>query len=65
MGEWLRGPLKEWGEGLLSEANIEKSGVFSPTYIRSLWIEHQSGKRDHRKKLWNILVFLEWRKRFF
>ena len=64
VGEWLRGPLKEWGEGLLSEANIEKGGIFSPTYIRSLWTEHQSGKRDHRKKLWNILVFLEWRKRF-
>ena len=64
VGEWLRGPLKEWGEGLLSEANIEKGGIFSPTYIRSLWTEHQSGKRDHRKKLWNILVFLEWQRNF-
>lgn len=64
VGEWLRGPLKEWGEDLLSVTNIEKSGVFSPNYIRSLWSEHQSGQRDHRKKLWNILVFLEWQRHF-
>lgn len=64
IGAWLRGPLKEWGEELLSEENIKKSGVFAHEYIRELWTEHQSGKRDHRKRLWNILVFLEWRSRF-
>ncbi len=64
VGAWLRGPLREWGEMLLSEENINASGVFAPEYIRELWTEHQSGKRDHRKRLWNILVFLEWKKRF-
>ncbi len=64
IGTWLRGPLKVWGEELLSEENIKASGIFTPEYIRELWTEHQSGKRDHRKRLWNILVFLEWKKRF-
>ncbi len=64
IGSWLRGPLKEWGEELLSEENIKISRVFDPAYIRELWAEHQSGKRDHRKRLWNILVFLEWQKHF-
>jgi asparagine synthase (glutamine-hydrolysing) len=62
-GAWLRGPLKDWGEELIS--TLENDALLQRTYIEQLWNEHQSGLHDHHKKLWNILVFLEWKKNFF
>jgi len=64
IGEWLRGPLREWAEGLLSDDAPQKDGYIDLRYPRKLFSEHCSGKRDHRKKLWNILVFLEWQKHY-
>lgn len=64
-GEWLRGPLKAWAEELLADDALQRDKVFDPNYARALFAEHLSGKQNHRKKLWNILVFLEWQKNFF
>lgn len=64
VGAWLRGPLKDWGSTLFSHDNLNQSGVFDSDYVESLWNEHQTGKYDHRKKLWNLLVFLEWQRNF-
>ncbi len=64
VGAWLRGPLNKWAEGILTDAEGASGGILSSEYVRTLWREHSSGRRDHRKKLWNLIVFLEWRKRF-
>ena len=64
VGAWLRGPLKEWASELFSLESLDRSGIFDPAYVQILWNEHQSGRCDHRKKLWNILVFLEWQNRY-
>ncbi len=65
VGAWLRGPLRQWAEELLSESMTEKDKFVDLSYPRKLFAEHLSGKTNHRKKLWNVLVFLEWRKNFF
>lgn len=64
VGAWLRGPLRSWAEGLLRENGSADDGTFDPRYARELFAEHLLGKHDHRKKLWNVLVFLEWQRRF-
>ena len=64
VGAWLCGPLKEWAESLLFDENPMRNELFSSVYISDLWNEHQSGVRDHRKKLWNLLTLLEWGKRY-
>lgn len=61
---WLRGPLREWAGELLSEESIRTTGLFESAYVSRLWGEHLRGERDHRKKLWNLLVFLEWQRNF-
>ncbi|MCB0391662.1 MAG: asparagine synthase (glutamine-hydrolyzing) [Bdellovibrionales bacterium] len=60
IGEWLRGPLNDWAETLLSESMLQKSGMLDVKNIRLRWEEHKSGHRNWNMSLWNILMFQQW-----
>ena len=58
---WLRGPLRDWAEGLLAEKRLREGGYFEPAPIRSAWAEHLSGNRNRQYQLWTVLMFELWR----
>jgi asparagine synthase (glutamine-hydrolysing) len=60
IGAWLRGPLRDWAEALLSVEQLSKSGAFNPSVVRLKWHEHLSGKRNWQAQLWNVLMFQVW-----
>ncbi|MGB3921688.1 MAG: asparagine synthase (glutamine-hydrolyzing) [Minisyncoccia bacterium] len=64
VGKWLRGELKDLCDATLSEKNLKKHGLFKYETVRRLKEEHFSNMEDHRKLLWNILVFQLWFERW-
>jgi asparagine synthase (glutamine-hydrolysing) len=60
LGEWLRGPLREWAEGLLDERRLRGEGFIEPGPVRAAWHEHLSGRRNWDYRLWAILMFEAW-----
>ncbi len=57
---WLRGPLKDWAETLLSEQALKETGIFNASTIRRRWSEHQNGTWNWQFHLWDVLMMQSW-----
>jgi asparagine synthase (glutamine-hydrolysing) len=60
VGQWLRGPLRDWADALLDEKRLEVEGYFYPKPIRDKWLQHLTGRYDHTPSLWAVLMFQSW-----
>jgi hypothetical protein len=38
--------------------------VFNASEVERIWTEHQSGARDHRHRLWSLLMLELWFRQF-
>jgi len=56
---WLRGPLREWADDLLS-AEALAHGHLDRVAVQRLWKAHRSGRHNYTRALWNTLMFQEW-----
>ncbi|RPH37914.1 MAG: asparagine synthetase B, partial [Planctomycetota bacterium] len=59
---WLRGSLRPMLEEAM--ATLQKRGLLDAAEIRRLMDAHLSGAADHRDRLWLLLVFELWHRRF-
>jgi asparagine synthase (glutamine-hydrolysing) len=57
---WLRGPLRDWAESLLSESGLRTDGLLNPAPIRAVWHEFTEGGQQWHYPLWDILMFQAW-----
>lgn len=60
LDDWLRGPLREWAEALLSEERLRREGYLHPTLIRRTWERHVRGEVSAGYRLWSVLMFQAW-----
>lgn len=64
IGSWFRGPFKSIvDEYVLSERALSR-GIFAPEFVRQIVSLHQAGE-DHSERLWALVNFEMWQRRFF
>jgi asparagine synthase (glutamine-hydrolysing) len=61
LGQWLRGPLRDWAEAGFDSKRLAEGGHFNAAVIRAQWETHLSERRDYSTALWPILMFQSWR----
>jgi asparagine synthase (glutamine-hydrolysing) len=64
LGDWLRGPLREWAETLLSEHRLNGSGLLDAAEVRRRWGEHLKGQQNWQYLLWDVLMLEAWLERW-
>jgi asparagine synthase (glutamine-hydrolysing) len=62
VGAWLNGSLAPLVNDVFDESSLAQNGLFEPAYLQRLLREHRTGRADHRKPLWTLLVFELWRR---
>ena len=63
IGDWLRGPLRDWAEPLLAPAALESGAGFDATVVTAAWQRHLAGEAEELR-LWPVLMFQAWRQRW-
>ncbi len=61
LGDWMRGPLREWAEDLLSASSL-RDGPLRAEPVRAAWAAHLGGSNNHQYLLWNVLMLQAWRR---
>jgi asparagine synthase (glutamine-hydrolysing) len=64
IGSWIRGPLRDWAESLLSPARLAAGGLVRPEPVRQAWREHLEGTRNWEYPLCTVLMLEAWRERW-
>lgn len=63
IGEWLRGPLRDWAEETISERALNGAGLLRAGPVRALWGRHLSGEVNAQYQLWPVLMLQAWHAR--
>jgi asparagine synthase (glutamine-hydrolysing) len=61
IGEWLRGPLRDWAEDLLAPTALAACGL-NAAPVRQAWEAHQSGRETNTNRLWVVLMLQAWQR---
>lgn len=64
ISDWLRGPLRDWAESLLTREALDADGVLDPAPIREAWARLLDGRSPNATALWAVLTFQDWRRRW-
>jgi asparagine synthase (glutamine-hydrolysing) len=64
IGDWLRGPLRDWAETLLAGKRLREGGMLDAERVRRVWTEHLGGQRNWQYLLWDVLMLEAWRERW-
>ena len=62
---WFRGPLAATAQGLATSRLLGDSGWFDMAAVARLADEHRSGRSDHGRTLWQLLMLERSAKRLF
>ncbi len=60
LNDWFSGDLRGFADELLLGDKTRNRGYVNMNYAKRILEEHQAGRRDHSRKIWNLLFFEQW-----
>ena len=57
---WLRGPLKEWANDLLTEPRVREQGFLNADVVTHEWSQFCAGGGGRQHKVWALLMWMAW-----
>ena len=57
---WIRGPLRDVVQDLLSPASVERTGVLEPSRVQAALDAHLSGRRSYGFEIWGLALLMAW-----
>jgi asparagine synthase (glutamine-hydrolysing) len=61
---WLPGALATMVPPVLLAPRFDSRGIVSRPALKQLWEEHGTGRRDHARRLWSLLMLEFWFREF-
>ena len=62
IGQWLRGPLRQWVEELLDPVVLRNQGFLNSELVHHMWSDHIKGTGGTEEQIWAVIVFQLWLK---
>ena len=60
IASWLNHGLRAEVDRLLAPERLRRDGLVNESYVSALLAEHRSGKANHAKGLWAIVMLQYW-----
>ncbi|MFN2511739.1 MAG: asparagine synthase (glutamine-hydrolyzing), partial [Pyrinomonadaceae bacterium] len=64
VGAWFRGPYSPVIDEYVLSERATSRGLFDETFVRDLVRRHQTGGENHTERLWSLVNFEMWLRRF-
>jgi len=64
VGRWLRGEFNYVVNEYILGSRAQQRGIFDRGFVNELVARHQAGE-DHSERLWALINFEIWQRRFF
>ena len=64
LAAWLRGPLKQFAQEVLSPQTLASQGCLDPTTTNELIERHCSRREDLSRQIWGLMAFTLWFDRY-
>jgi asparagine synthase (glutamine-hydrolysing) len=65
LGAWLRGRHRNVLDEYVTSDRARARGIFDADFVTRVVGQHVSGERDHSERLWTLVNFEVWLRRFF
>jgi asparagine synthase (glutamine-hydrolysing) len=60
VAKWVKDELRPLVRDTFAPARLQRQGLFNSAFVQQLLDEHESGRADHRKLIWTLLMFELW-----
>jgi len=64
IGSWINGGLRAEVDRMLHPERLRAAGLLNASIVSRLLLEHRSGRANHARALWALLVLERWRDRW-